>query len=417
MNRTLLFLALLSAPLLAWAAPQPIVILQVEETRDNTFTPDRATIPGSVKLTLDPLTSLFPGASVHATAVAQRLLSHPEYIAELQVQHQGTYWGRVGIGIGRASYSGTTEIYPRPAGTWLVSNHSYGVMYPFGMDEALLKLDRRAERDNEVIVVAIPDSGTGWVELFGMPAPRKIASCAHNIITVGSARGYHEVLPGSRVDIVTDEDWTSYGAPKVAETAAAMISETLGAGKTYHWNEVRNAILDSADPMPDTATFGHGRLNREAALKLWRNRKELPGAAIVPAPVPPVVVRTPTPPIITSFTGPSGTITRNESKTLSWTTTGASSVMLRDFSVATVGSYTPLVYQIGENSYTLSASNADGSVSQTLSFTVRDYTDDEKRGQAAAVAGATYDAGTGCFNGVRSDSIAKLVSELSARGL
>lgn len=279
-----------------------IKILQVEEPRNNAFCFADSAIPAGITVTKDPLVSMFPDASDHATEVAKRLLSHPENIIEIEIQHSGTYWGRGGIGIGRTNPP-DVEIYPKPTHGQLVENHSYGMMDLNDMGPCLAKLDRRAERDNVVIVVAIPDSGMSRVASAYGPIEVRIPNCAQNIICVGSGRGFHEILPGGRVDIVTDQDWTSYGAPKVAEVAAAMVAEALAAGYAYTWYMIRNFLMIGADDLGFPNVYGAGRLNRDRTLSLWRQAigvapVVVPAPKIEPIPAPVVeapVITTPEP--------------------------------------------------------------------------------------------------------------------------
>lgn len=311
--RKFLYLFLSIALCAISSAAANVKVMQVEYIRDSTYLPDAALVPVGVKFVKDELAQMYPATSTHANGVVVRLLAHPENIAELEVTEAGVYWGRGGIGLGRTQYytaddGSQVEIYPKPTHGQLVENHSYGMMDLNDMAACLAKLDRRADRDNVVIVVGVPDSNMGHVASPYGPIEIRIPNCAHNIIAVGSGRGFHEILPGGRVDIVTDEDWTSYGAPKVSEVAAAMISETLNVGKTYRWNEVREYIMLGADDLGDHATYGAGRLNREKTLALWRQHIGTVAAPVVvtpppadPAPVvvaPPPVVVTP-PPIVT----------------------------------------------------------------------------------------------------------------------
>lgn len=255
MKTKLLFIAALFAAAIGFA--QSVTVLQVEQSRDGGYDP--APIAG-VAIT-DPQNASLSPVSKHASEVAQRIVSLG-CVKAIEVQHFSYYINRDGLGYMRVNPAGM-ELWPKPA-RWQVENHSWGGTggyYDPKYDlEVCQRCDRRAERDNVVVVVALPNKGQSV--LAKVPLMR----LAKNCILVGSSNFQQE---GGTPHILTDEPYTSYAAPKVSAAAALLISDALAAGKAYRWDEIRQVLIDSGDP----TEYGVPRLNVSKARELWRQRK------------------------------------------------------------------------------------------------------------------------------------------------
>lgn len=254
-------------------------ILQVEALRNNTY------LPASNSVDLSPgATALYPGFSGHATDVATRLTgANPLaklaidnlYIIESTNYYYSFLSGRSGIKI-----------------DWTVENHSYGAV-DMNVAPVLAAFEKHILERNMVAVVAVPDAGMGYGDILGKSAPRSFFSINTNAINVGSSNGNVQILPGSRVDIVTDEEYTSYGAPKVAAAAAVLVDMFIRANKSYSFKDIKKLLLDGATPKLDKTLYGAGVLNlaksRELALTLIANNPTptpTPTPEPVPTPVP-----------------------------------------------------------------------------------------------------------------------------------
>jgi hypothetical protein len=258
--RLTLFAALLFGALLGASAAN-VKVLQVEISRDGAYYP--AATDGVTYI--DPSGVATQPISGHATEVARRIAASG-VVKLIEVQHCSYYYGRDGLGYLRVNptINGVyTEIWPKKA-VAQVENHSWGGRGGFYLPqydlEVCQRCDSRAERDNVVVVVALPNKGQ--IDLARVPLMR----LTKNSILVGSASGNHD---GGVPHLVTDEEYTSYGCPKVTAAVCLLISDAADAGKAWRWNEIRTVLVDSGD----ATSFGIPRLNVNAARALWKQRK------------------------------------------------------------------------------------------------------------------------------------------------
>lgn len=261
--------------LAAFTYAAPIKVLMAEKNESGTAGKYRPAPMSGVTL-YDPQGGVGTGISSHATNVAYRIIA-TGVVKTLEINHDSYYCGKNGLGASRVNFGGF-ETWPKK-GDWLVENHSWG-----GTDldwlTLLQRCERRAERDNVVIVIAVPNSGQAIVN--NQPL-RLLSATQRHTLLVGNANGRNQLVPaaydsagklswpaGRQPDLVTFED-NSYGSGVVAATAALLISDAIDAGKPYAAAEIRQVLIDSASP--NAATPGIGLHNRDAARALWKHRK------------------------------------------------------------------------------------------------------------------------------------------------
>jgi hypothetical protein len=243
-----------------------VPVLQVEMHRDGGVAPDRSLFP---HITFEDATSLsyWKVPSQHATEVADIFYGPNsigyDVIKKVYLEQGQQYTSTKGLGEGAP----TTGLYtwPKPTKGWLVENHSYGRTSTKPLD-TFAKLALRVERENTIVVAALPNKGQesnldGWANM--------ILSQASHAINVGSTQGTHYQWAQREVDIVADKQWTSWCAPVVSSAAAKIIAEFLKANKSYSWLDIKDILLSGADDMHDSY-FGAGLLNIHKSLEITK---------------------------------------------------------------------------------------------------------------------------------------------------
>lgn len=286
---------LLFAAFAACAFAGKYKVLQVEYADGANFSPD---VPHTK---LQAVSAEFLGVSGHASIVANNLTGPAsparELIGELIVCEAVHYLYRQ-MGVPYAS----TAAYPVPRNYqgWVVENHSYGLkdMYlqPPGRTPFWQCMADRVNRDNVVVVVAVPDRGFGWREGQWLG----YWNWSDDVIRVGSSTGNIDLNDKYPADphLVAEDDIPSYGSPKVAAAAVCVIDVFKTAGKAYAAADIRAILVSTCDWLPSFGDrndpkarriYGAGKLNLPKALEEARRR--VAGNSPPPAPVEKVTVK------------------------------------------------------------------------------------------------------------------------------
>lgn len=251
------------------------IVLLHSEANTDTVTPNylpQAGGPGAFAGT-----GAFNGKTFYAESGAGVVMSHAQSVA--------AYFYANGSGIAQ----GATEIHNYTAGDFLtrlfsgsmpevmpgrVQNHSWTGSVDTATDLQLLRgMDLVISRDGRIIAVPL-NNGTGAVP--------SLMGCNYHALTAGLRSGQHSrggtTVDGSgrmKPDFVVNVDLTSYAAPTVAGSAAALLQSAVASGNTNSEKPevIKAQLLAGAskrnlpqwlrqtDAAPYDAVFGAGELN------------------------------------------------------------------------------------------------------------------------------------------------------------
>ena len=160
------------------------------------------------------------------------------------------------------------------------------------------------------------------------------------------------------------------GLPVVNYFAASPGSITLGASSTLSWGvsgATTVSINQGIGPVPSS-----GLVSVSPGATTTYTLTATNAAGTVTQPVQVVVSGAPPPslPVINSFTASPGSITLGASSTLSWSVSGATTVSINQGVGSVASSGTTVVWPATTATYTLTATNAAGSVTQPVQVVV-----------------------------------------------
>lgn len=162
---------------------------------------------------------------------------------------------------------------------------------------------------------------------------------------------------------------TKPNLPTISSFTASPTGISLGSGSTLSWTTSGATSLSiSPGGITESAASGSTLVSPEATTTYVLTATNAAGSVTASASV---TVSTPTTPVINSFSASPPSITDGSSSTLSWATTGATSVQIAPGgynSTSTTASTT--VSPTAATTYTLTAANAAGTATATATVTV-----------------------------------------------
>jgi uncharacterized cupredoxin-like copper-binding protein len=156
------------------------------------------------------------------------------------------------------------------------------------------------------------------------------------------------------------------GPPKINSFIATPINITPGGSSTLTW-DVTGATSFSVEPGFGTVTAQKQLVSPGATTTYTLTATNGSGSTTATAIV---TVTSTGMPVISSFTATPTTVTAGGSATLTWSITGATSASINGVGTVSATSGTATVTPSGETTYTLSATNVNGSVTRSVTVTL-----------------------------------------------